>query len=109
MCFCGCEKSLNDYITNGKNMDFEQIIEEGYSTDFDYISERKWLELCEWIKHYGPVAMGVSFGIGTLIYLLFRFEKTIQKFALFGMMIGFPISVFIVIYTVCYLYGVFFD
>lgn len=109
LAFSGCEKqSLNDYFTEGKEINLENLENKEYVLSSFQKYEKQWLNMCIDLRKYGPIAMAISFIIGMLVYFLFQFEKTIQKFALFGMMIGFPVMVFIVIYTACYLYGVIF-
>ena len=105
--FSGCEvKSISDYFNEEKNIDLESIESGKYQQEVFCDDGTAWLNMCDFLKRYGPAAMGLSFLTGLLTYFLFRFEKTIQQFALFGMMIGFPVTVFIVIYAVCYLYGI---
>lgn len=91
--------TLNSTETGDVNMDFVDKILRWIWNAFD--------GLYDIFKGIFPLAFSTPIIIGILILLIIRKNKAIQKFAIFGLIIGMPVVLLIIIYLVPYLKGIF--
>lgn len=105
---CGCSSDY-DSVYDSVQVSLEDIANQSAEVPdkAHATAAEMWYNTCVSLKQYAPFVMVGSFMLGLIVFIIFRREKSIRKWALYVLMISIPAVTFICTYLICFLYGCF--
>jgi len=103
----GCGKiALSSHVDNDNTMNLSELTDGTFVEKVQSIDEERYLALCTVLRENFKMIMVISVFVGVLIYRVFKFDRGVQQFALFVLIIGIPVFIYVLTYGVCYFYGI---